>query len=72
MNTTSGSKQLAEALGVNTWSFGQHILLSSKVDIGKFAEIMQDCGDADFDLDDTVATITALKGKGFLFIYHPN
>jgi hypothetical protein len=72
MDTTSGSKELATALGIEPWRFDQHVLPPDMIDVGKFAEVMSECKEGGFDLDEIVDVINALKGKGFLFIYHPN
>lgn len=72
MSTTSGSEQLAEALGVEPWNFNQHFLLAEKIDVAKFVAVMKDSRDGNFDLDETMDVINTLKGKGFLFIYLPN
>ena len=72
MGTTPGSEELAKALGIEPWVLSKHILTSEMIDVGKFAEVMVECNDGSFDLKETLAEINALKGKGFLFIYHPN
>ena len=72
MCTTSGSKELARALGVEPWDFNQHCFTAEMVDVAGFAEEMKDSRDSNFDLDESIDTINVLKGKGFLFIYLPN
>ena len=72
MATSAGSEELAQALGIEPWDFNRHFFTSDMMNAANFAVMMQDSKDGNFDFDESIDAISALKGKGFLFIYLPN
>lgn len=64
MPTTDSSERLAEAFGIDSWKFEEHVFIPSKVDWDLLSELeKRTCN------DDLCETVRRLMEKDFLFIY---